>query len=86
MNAINEFQFACSKNDLDRAKQLLSDNPTVDVSADNNFLFHAACLANHLELAQWLSTLTTIQVDVFMDATINSACEHGHIDLLRWLG
>jgi len=52
MNTI--FQDLCIKGNLEEIKQFYFDNPTVNISADNEMAFCNACENGHLEVAKWL--------------------------------
>jgi ankyrin repeat protein len=48
------FQELCKKGNLEEIKQFYFDNPTIDISANNESAFQFACAYGHLEVAKWL--------------------------------
>jgi len=49
-----QFIKLCSSGKLEEAKILLKENPTIDISAENDCAFVSACQYGHLEVAKWL--------------------------------
>ena len=53
MNVQQQFNDACKNGNLEEAKKLLQNNPTIDVSAYDEYAFKLACTNGHLQVAQW---------------------------------
>ena len=80
------FQKCCYNGQIEMSKWLLSVNPTIDVSSDNEFAFRKACSSGHLELAQWLlSVKPTINISANTDEAFREACLFGRLDVVKWL-
>ena len=88
-----QFIKACKNGDLDKAKRILKDNPTLNIHACSDFAFRLACGYGHLNIAQWLIDLSKdtetyggpIDIHAFSDFAFRVACYHGHFDIARWL-
>ena len=86
MDIDNKFYLACKTGNLKEAKKILSKNPNIDISADDEYAFRFACINGHLELAQWL---LSVKPDIDISAENNYAfrysCEYGHLKVALWL-
>ena len=51
------FTWSCLNGHLDVCKWLLQENPHIDISADNNYIFKNTCKNRRLEVAKWLQSL-----------------------------
>jgi hypothetical protein len=49
-----QFIHLCSYGKLEELKRFFNDNPTIDISAENEDAFRWACYGGHLEVAKWL--------------------------------
>jgi len=59
----------------------------VDIHADDEQAFRAACMNGHLAIAQWLWDLSnaTIDIHAYDDNAFRMACEYGFVDVAQWL-
>lgn len=84
-----QFIDACANNDLERAIQLLHDNPMLNNSANNSVFeeaFTSACRKNYLEVAKWLYFVKPdIKISGDRETNFKIACEYGHLKMVEWL-
>ncbi len=45
-----------------KAKELLENNPTIDISTNDDYPFKIACCKGHLNIAQWLLTVKPVNI------------------------
>jgi hypothetical protein len=63
---------------------VLVDLGGVDVHADDNGAFRAACRNGHLETVKWLVGLGGVDVHADNDYPLG-ACRNGKLEVVRWL-
>jgi ankyrin repeat protein len=86
MNVQQQFEDACSNGNFDKAKILLQNNSTINVSNNNKCAFQLACENGHLNVAQWLLQIKpTINVSACDDKAFNDACFFNYCDIVYWL-
>ena len=82
----NQFCYACHNGDLELAQQLLSNNPTIDISHFNEFAFRGACYNNRLKIAQWLLHVKPdINISANYDYAFAISCQHDRLNIAQWL-
>ena len=75
---------ACMSGNLELAKSLLEQKPTIDICDEKAFV--EACRYGHLELAKWLlEQKTTIDISANNDEAFVSACSNGSLEVAKWL-
>jgi len=77
------FRNACSNGHLQVAQWLYQMNPSINISALEEYAFRYACINGHLEVAQWLYQIKptlVIHEDVF-----KNACSKGQLQVAQWL-
>lgn len=72
---------ACRRGDLETLKKLW----TVDELVYHFSAFEIACERGHLDIAQWLLTLSPVNVHARDEVAFRVACEHGHLEIAKWL-
>lgn len=85
---INQSLFinACLDGHLEAAKWIVSVNPNIDISCDNECAFTSACSRGYLELAKWLLSIhPTIDISVYNELAFRGACNSGHLEVAKWL-
>ena len=50
----NNFIDLCKSRKLKEAKRCYLNNPTIDISVDNEYAFRSACYYGQLKVAKWL--------------------------------
>ena len=51
---MDKFNRACRDGNLKRAKKILQNNPSIDISAHNEYTFCLTCEYGQLEVAKWI--------------------------------
>ena len=70
--------FSCQK--------CLLKNPTINISAKNEYPFRYACLSGHLSVAQWLlSVKPNINISANDESAFINACFYGRLLVAQWL-
>ena len=83
---ICDFVFACQRGDLDIAKSLFEQHPTIDVSFNNEYAFRYACIDGKLNTAKWLLEIKpTINMYVNNQTLFQYTCANGHLPVAKWL-
>jgi ankyrin repeat protein len=59
MSLENQFENFCRNGNLNAAKELLKENPNIDISDYNEGAFRQACRNGYLEVAKWLLSIKT---------------------------
>ena len=86
MNVQEQFLNACRDGNLELAQQLFKNNPTIDISADNELTFQYACYYGYLQVAQWLLEVKpTINISADNEYAFQLACKNKHLELAQWL-
>jgi hypothetical protein len=68
------------------AKLMLIMIPTIDISADNDYIFRRVCEFGHLAVAQWLlSVKPSIDISAENEYAFRVACQNGHLEVAQWL-
>lgn len=76
----------CYDGKFSDAIQLLSENPNIDISANDNEAFTCACLHKHLHIAKWLYKINpTMNISVKNENAFRWACLNGNIEIAQWL-
>ena len=80
------FRGACENGHLELAQSLYETKPTIDISAENEWVFRWACLKGHLDVAQWLYKIKpTIDISAKNEWAFGWACGNGYLDVAQWL-
>jgi len=80
------FCHMCEKGKLEEAKKFLQDNPTLDISYDNESAFQCAVYQGHFELAKWLLEVKPdINISAKDDYAFRLAVMDGHLEIAKWL-
>jgi hypothetical protein len=81
-NINRQFQELCIKENLQEIKQFYFDNPTIDISANNDEAFRWSCYYGQLKVSKWLlkvkPDINISAYDVFI-----IACENGQLKLSK---
>jgi hypothetical protein len=88
MSIQSYFNTLCKSGNLEEAQQYLLDNPTINISANNEKAFLNACFSGHLEVAQWLLLLSLkpdINISANYEEAFRYACFKGHLLVAQWL-
>ena len=86
MNLETQFIALCKSGNLEEAQQYLLDNPTINISANDEEAFRNACECGHLLVAQWLlSVKPDINISAMDDSAFINACWGGHLLVVQWL-
>ena len=84
-----EFQLACARGDLARARRLVADMRlnSLDARMYNNVALRAACSHGHLKVARWLASRFVLAADNSepVRTAFYLACEAGHTAVAEWL-
>ena len=76
----------CKKGNLEEIKQFYCNNPTIDISADNEWAFELSCQYGHLEVAKWLLEIKpTINISADNEDAFRYACEKGKLKVANLL-
>jgi len=76
----------CWYDNLNGAKELLRDNPDINISYDDEDAFLAACYRGNLEIAKWLlSVKPDINISINNEYAFRYACIRGHLEIAKWL-
>ncbi len=84
---MNEFKFMmlCEEGNMEAAKMLLQNKPTIDICADNNFAFRVSCENGYLEIAKWLLVIEPEIINTDLNYEFCRSCDNGHLDMAKWL-
>jgi hypothetical protein len=86
MSIQSYFNTLCKSGNLEEAHQYLLENPTINISANNEEAFRYTCLYGHLEGAQWLlSVKPDINISANDERAFRNACLKGHLSVAQWL-
>jgi len=88
-----QFIVACKNGNLEKAKKMIEDNPTLNIRAKSYQAFRGACWYGHLHIAKWLIDLSKdtetfggpIDIHAEYDHVFRWACFNGYLDIARWL-
>lgn len=86
MICTDEYRDYCRKGNLELVKQIYKNNPN-DFFLLNPLLFRQACFDGHLNVAQWLLSITpaiNVSDDKF-NILFRSVCFYGHLHVAQWL-
>ena len=64
-NINRQFQELCKKGKLEEIKQFYFDNPTIDISANDECVFTIACVNKHLKVEKLLLQYKTQNYYIF---------------------
>jgi hypothetical protein len=67
------------------SKRLIEYFLDLKIIKPTNQLFTALCSYGHLEVAQWLHTLTSIDILAYSGQALRGACSGGHLLVAQWL-
>ena len=86
MNIQSHFNSLCVSGNLEEAQQYLLENPTINISANDEYVFLNACLKGHLLVAQWLlSVKPGINISANDEELFWIACLSGYLLVAQWL-
>ena len=86
MNIQSHFNNLCISGNLEKPQQYLLENPTINISANNEYVFRCACSQGHLLVAQWLlSVKPDINISANNEEAFRHACFQGHLLVAQWL-
>jgi len=85
MSVQEQFTNACEGGDLEKAKELLENNPNINISAENEQAFRWACYNGQLHVAKWLLSLKNIDISTENELAFRWACYNGHLHVVQWL-
>jgi hypothetical protein len=82
----DKFIGLCCCGNLKAAKEYLRLHPDINISANKEFAFRAACYRDRLELAKWLLRVKPdINISDNRDTAFRNACYCGHLEVAKWL-
>jgi ankyrin repeat protein len=71
---------------LEKIQKFYNNNPSIDISADNEYAFCHACGDGLLELAKWLLEIKPdIDISAEGDIAFFSACRYKNTNVALWL-
>lgn len=80
------FMNLCRQRNLMGAKKFLRENPHINISAGNEYVFRHACGTGQLSMAKWLFSIKpTIDISALEEHAFIWACQDGHLDVAKWL-
>jgi len=79
------FQNVCASGDLELAKWLYSNQPEINISADNDQSLRGACHRGNIHVAQWLLSIHPNVNPLVIDAAFLRACEFNAMRTAVWL-
>jgi len=86
MNSQTMFEKACENGDLEKAKELLKNNPNINISAEYEYAFRWTCENGHLEVAQWLLEVKPdINISANNEYAFRFACRNGNLNVALYL-
>jgi hypothetical protein len=87
MCSADEYKDYCNNGNLELAIQFYENNPHHYIYYVNPQLFKNACIDGHLNVAQWLLSITpSINVsDDEFNILFRSVCFYGHLHVAQWL-
>lgn len=81
-----DFEYACDEGNLELAKQLLQENPRINVSANDELSFCNACATGNLELIKWLLEIKPdIDITAHNDRAFSWANNFNHHEVVEYL-
>jgi ankyrin repeat protein len=81
-----DFCLACYDGHLEIVQWLLSVNPDINISAENEYAFRCVCYRGHLEIARWLLSVNpNINISAETEYAFRWACSQGHLEIAQWL-
>jgi hypothetical protein len=81
-----EFINYCKNGDLVLARDLLQQNPKINISADNEGAFRWACYNSQFHVAQWLlSVKPNINISFWNNYLFFALCHLGNLNAALWL-
>jgi len=81
-----DFHTALYNGDLEKAKEIYENNPTIYISSQNELYFREACENGHLKIAMWLRKIRPlINVSAYNEYAFRRACNNGHLKVAKWL-
>lgn len=82
----HEFMDACEAEDQELALRILNEHTNINVSENNEFLFHTLCKTRKIKMAQWLLSIRpTINVSDLNDYAFRVACVNQDLEMAKWL-
>lgn len=88
MCSADEYKAYCNSNNLELAIQFYKNNPHHYIYYANPQLFKNACIDGHLNVAQWLLSITpaiNVSDDDEFNILFRSVCFYGHLHVAQWL-
>ena len=86
MSVKEQFENACANGKLEKAKELLKNNPDINISADYEWAFICSCLNGHLNVSKWLlQTKPDIDISAYNEYAFRWACYNRHLHVAQWL-
>ena len=74
------------KGNLKEIQEFYNNNPSIDISADEEYIFCSACGYGLLEVAKWLLEIKPdINISVNNESPFRWACGEGHLEITNWL-
>ena len=95
--SLNEIQFeftnASYRGDLTQAKQLLENNPGINIYHNNNYAFRTSCSFGYVTMAKWLFSLNpNVNIYSHQHFVFREVCERGqfvwsdnYVEMAIWL-
>ncbi len=82
----NQFINLIEKGNLSAIQEYYQQNPTINISADNEKALLKACIFGHLDVAQWLLR-TKPDINIFDNKNypFYFACKFNHLDIAQWI-
>ncbi len=82
----NQFINLIEKGNLLAIQEYYQQNPTIDISADNEKALSKACIFGHLDVAKWLlQTKPDINIFDNKNYPFYFACRFNHLDIAQWI-
>lgn len=87
MHQYNHFAKLCKWGNLEEAQQFLNENPTINISANNNYIFRQTIkYCNNLETIKWLLKIKpNIDANKILDEVFMNSCKNENAEMVQWL-